>query len=150
MLEASFLLLTLGPLAAFIIWESYRHRRTSVKPLSRTSMERGFVPGAKTAERVCFIFAVAMAVFVVFLIIQPQHPPFAGRGAVFQLAFVLLVWSLGPAFICLVGFVSVRFRRSFCTQQAFARYTCGLTRQSSGLAYGQPLTLFVGRHRGRQ
>ena len=108
MLEASFLLLTLGPLAAFIIWESYRHRRTSVKPLSRTSMERGFVPGAKTAERVCFIFAVAMAVFGVFLIIQPQHPPFAGRGAFFSslLYSWFGVWGQ-PLFAWLVSCLSV-------------------------------------------
>lgn len=35
MLEAYFLLLTLGTLAAFIVWEGIRNRRTSVKPLSR-------------------------------------------------------------------------------------------------------------------
>ena len=110
MVEASFLFLTLGPLAAFIIWESFRNRRnsTSVKPLSRTSMERGFVPGAKTAERVCFIFAVAMAVFVVFLIIQPQHPPFAGRGAFFSslLYSWFGVWGM-PLFCWLLACVLV-------------------------------------------
>lgn len=84
MLEASFLFLTLGPLAAFIIWEGFRHRRTSVKPLSRASMERGFVPGAKNAERVCSILAAVTAIFGVFLIVHPQHPPFAGRGAHFS------------------------------------------------------------------
>ena len=83
MVEASFLFLTLGPLAAFIIWESFRNRRnsTSVKPLSRTSMERGFVPGARNAEFVCSILAVAIAIFGVVLVVQPQHPPFAGKGA---------------------------------------------------------------------
>ena len=86
MLESSFLFLTLGPLAAFIIWEGFRHRRTSVKPLSRTTIERGFVPGAKSAERVFSIFAVAIAIFGVVLIVQPQHPPFAGKGA--------FIWSL--------------------------------------------------------
>ena len=112
MLEASFLLLTLGPLAAFIIWESYRHRRTSVKPLSRTSMERGFVPGAKTAERVCFIFAVAMAVFVVFLIIQPQHPPFAGRGA-FSARFCTLGLEFGASLYLLGWFRVCAFSPQF-------------------------------------
>jgi hypothetical protein len=90
MLEAYFLFLTLGPLAAFIIWEGIRNRRTSVKPLSRTSMESGFVPGAKNAERVCAIFAVTTAILGVLLIAQPQHPPFSGRGAL--LSSLLYSW----------------------------------------------------------
>ena len=81
MLEALFLFLTLGSLAAFILWESFRNRRRSMKPLSRTSMERGFVPGAKNAERVCSILAVVMAVFGLVLIVQPHPPPSGGRGA---------------------------------------------------------------------
>jgi hypothetical protein len=90
MLEALFLVLTLGSLAAFILWESFRNRRTSMKPLSRTSMERGFVPGAKNAEHVCSILAVVMVVFGLVLIFQPQHPPFVGRGAL--LSSLLYSW----------------------------------------------------------
>ncbi len=84
MLEASLLFLTLGPLAAFIVWEGFRHRRASQKPLSRASMERGFLPGAKNAERVGFILAAISSTFGAFLVVQPQHPPFTGRGAHFS------------------------------------------------------------------
>lgn len=90
MLEAYFLLLTLGTLAAFIVWEGIRNRRTSVKPLSGASLKGGFVPGAKSAERVCAIFAATTAMLGALLIAQPQHPPFAGRGAL--LSSLLYSW----------------------------------------------------------
>ena len=54
-----------------------------------------------------------------------------------------MVWSLGHAFIFLVACMRTRRRSSCCAQQASGRSACRLTRRSSGLAFSQPLTLFV-------
>ena len=108
MVEALFLFLTLGPFVFFIILEGFRHRHTSVKPLPRTSMERGFVPGAKNAERVLSILAAVIAIFGVFLIFHRQHPPFAGRGA-FLISLLYSwfgVWGM-PLFFWLLACVLV-------------------------------------------
>lgn len=79
-------------------------------------MERGFVPGAKNAERACFVFACAIAIFGIVLIVQPEHPPFSGRGALFSSLLYAWFGVWGQPvfcwlFACVLVAVSVAARR---------------------------------------
>jgi hypothetical protein len=85
-----FVFLSLGALAAFMVWEGWRRRRDSKKPLRRSTMEHGFTPGASSRETAAFVAASAAAVFGFVLVAEPPYPPFHGRGALF--GFFLFKW----------------------------------------------------------
>lgn len=74
-----FLALCLAGLAVFILWESWRRRRSA--PLARTAMANGFTPGATNREVIWFTLAFAGMAAGLALFAEPPVPPFTGRGA---------------------------------------------------------------------
>jgi hypothetical protein len=61
--------------------------------MDRPSMKQGFKPGDTNRENILFTLAAVGGVVVLMLLETPIHPPFTGRGAVFQ--SLLYAWT-GP------------------------------------------------------
>ena len=81
-------MLALAGLATFIVWECFSSRK-----LSRQELGKGFRPGWAAKQTALLILAAFFVYFGIEEWIQPSHPPFEGRGAMFV---SLLYAALGP------------------------------------------------------
>ena len=107
MLGDALAVLSLAALAAFILWEGWQRRASASKPLDRSYLERGFVPGAAGYEQALFVAAGVVAAAGVMLFASPPHPPFAGRGALFGSALYGLVGPMGIPTLTLCAAVAL-------------------------------------------
>lgn len=98
-----FVFLSLGGLALFILWEGWQRRRPSPAQLPRKKMEQGFVPGAASRELAVFVMAAAVLFFGVTRIMNPQLPPFSGRGALIDSVLFHLFGIWGAPAACWVS-----------------------------------------------
>lgn len=118
MVEEVLIILPLGALALFILWESWQRRASAVKPIDRVTMKHGFEPGQTNRENILFTMAAVGGIASLMLIETPVHPPFTGRSAFFQSLLYTWVGPLGMpvisgtgAFIALMAALTIRRRR---------------------------------------
>lgn len=103
----AFVLICLGGLALFILWEGWQHRRPSEAHTSRKNMEHGFIPGASSRELALFALAAAMFLFGFTLIANPPLPPFSGRSAPLNSVLFDLFGVWGAPLACWVLAISL-------------------------------------------
>lgn len=103
-------------LLAFILWEKFRPE----KPLSRQSMESGFEPGAASNVTALFVLGATGICFGLFLIANPVHPPFTGRGSVISSVLYVMLGPYGEPALCMVFSVLV-IVRGFVVKSSHSR-----------------------------
>lgn len=101
------LLISLIPgvaLVLFILWEEFRPE----KPLSRKTMEAGFEPGLAGKVTALFMLGASGVCFSLYLIANPVHPPFTGRGAfIFSILYAMFGPYGEPVLILVVSVVAI-------------------------------------------
>jgi hypothetical protein len=110
-----FFLVALGALLAFILWESWRNRRSALA--KRVRAPAGFVPGGSAQEVAFFVLAAAFLIAGVVILYSPELAASMRRNHLFRLAEALLgpltgfALFVGVAVAVLVVGFSVRKRR---------------------------------------
>lgn len=89
----------LAALAAFIIWDSRRLRRSKFNPISREAMEQGFTPSGGIAWKFVVGLAVVSATLGTSEWLTPKHPPFTGRLSFLVTYAYSVAGEQGPALV---------------------------------------------------
>lgn len=83
-------------LLVFILWEIFGPQ----KPISRETLEAGFEPGEASRASTFFVLGIAGICFGLYLIANPDHPPFTGAGALLSSILYALFGIYGrPLFL---------------------------------------------------
>lgn len=110
-----FVLVALGALLAFILWESWRNRRSALAKRARAPA--GFVPGGTAQEVAFFVLAAAFLFGGVLALYSPELGASLRRNYLFRYAESLLgpltalALFFGAAIAALVVGLSVRKKR---------------------------------------
>jgi hypothetical protein len=115
MAVALFFVVMLG-LLVFMIWD----RRRPIAPPTRAQMEKGWKPGEHSVVLACISMSVISASFGLKQWLDPELPPFQGRGALLQgMAHELwgpqgpaVLWWLLSAVLVVPAFLAWRNRRA--------------------------------------
>ena len=113
---------TFGPLIAgvaflvFILWDMLRPQ----KPISRKTVEAGYEPGLASKVTALFVLG-AVGVFLGFyLIANPEHPPFTGRGALISSTLYVIFGPYGQPLVCF-GLSIAAIVGAFVTKKGYSR-----------------------------
>jgi uncharacterized membrane protein len=119
-----FVFVALSALLVFILWESWRSRRSA--PTKRARSPAGFVPGGAAQEVAFFVLAAAFLIAGVLVLYSPELGASMRRSHFFRLAeswlgpltsFALFV---GAAIAVFVVGLSVRKRRLAASRRGHA------------------------------
>jgi hypothetical protein len=83
-----FVLVSLSALLAFILWESWRYRRSALAKRARAS--EGLMPGGAAQEVAFFVLAAAFLIGGVLVLYSPELTASMRRNQLFRLAEALL------------------------------------------------------------
>lgn len=90
-----FVMLALGALLVFILWDVWRNRRSVLAKRSRAG--DGFVPGGTTQEVASFVLAAVFLALGLFALYSPELDASGRRAYVFSLVEYFLGRLAGPA-----------------------------------------------------
>lgn len=118
LLELLLLLLPMGGLLVFILWDRHRLQSRRVDPLPRQRMAKGFTPSGLVMWQARFVFGLVCVAMTAVEWQRPSRPPFSGRWAWFNRAVydnlgpsgLMWVWLLAAACLVASAWPSIRRR----------------------------------------
>lgn len=85
-------------LVVFILWEEFCPERA----ISRKTLESGFEPELASKTTALFVLGATGVCFCLYLIANPQHPPFTGRGVLISNVLYAIFGPYGHPLLCFV------------------------------------------------
>lgn len=83
-------------LVIFIFWEEFRPQNR----ISRKTLESGFEPGLSSKVTALFALGATGICFGLYLIANPQHPPFVGSGSSISNVLYAAFGPYGKPLLC--------------------------------------------------